>query len=115
MDVRLKVYQILIIILFLLLIGRAAHLQIYSGDYYQELSEGNRISMRPINAPQGKILTKTNANSDNNTKVLVSNKLSYNIYLLPNEIPEDLSVTKLLKKLVELVDFNKTNLKKIEG
>ncbi len=102
---RLKVFKYIILAFFLLLILRAGHLQIVMGDYYHELSKGNRISLRPINAPRGKIL-------DTNGKILVSNKISYNLYLLPNEIPPDIPVDKLLADVAALIDID---LEKLEA
>lgn len=95
---RLKVIRILVLILFSILIIRAFQLQIVSGDYYYQLSEGNRISLRPINSPRGKII-------DKNGNILVYNKLSYNLYLLPNEIPPDYSVDKIFSNLSKLTSL----------
>jgi len=102
---RFKVIRIALVIIFILLLGRAAQLQLVRGDYYQELSEGNRISLRPINAPRGKIM-------DKNGKVLVSNKLSYNLYMLPNEIPPNFSPDRLLHTLASLSELKETDLVK---
>src|SRR6056297_2158323 len=98
MNKRLRVITYIIIVLFFLLIARAAQLQIANGDYYSQLSEGNRVSRRPINAPRGKII-------DKNKNILVSNKLSYNLYLLPNEIPPESSPNYLMQKLKDLTDL----------
>ncbi len=102
---RLKILKIIIIIFFLLLVIRAGHLQLVRGDYYYQLSEGNRISLRPINAPRGKIIS-------HNGNILVSNKLSYNLYILPNEIPPDLSVNSILHHLSKLTQLDKKELLK---
>src|SRR6056297_611565 len=98
MNKRLRIISYIIVILFLLLIGRAIHLQIVNGDYYYQLSEGNRISKRPINAPRGKIM-------DKNEEILVSNKLSYNLYLLPNEMLPDSTPDYLFHKLADLTQL----------
>lgn len=103
MNNRLKVFQIIIIIFFLLLVLRAGYLQLVRGSYYYQLSEGNRISLRPVNAPRGKIF-------DCQGNILVSSKLSYNLYLLPNETPPDLSVNDLLKHLSELTTLTEKKL-----
>ncbi|MFW6270033.1 MAG: penicillin-binding transpeptidase domain-containing protein, partial [Bacillota bacterium] len=104
MDKRLKIFQIIVIILFGLLLFKAGHLQLVRGDYYTELSEGNRISIRPINAPRGKVYVNSGEN-DSEYETLVSNKLSYNLYILPNEIPAELTVDDLLEKVAELIDL----------
>lgn len=95
MDKRILLFKIIIISIFALLILRAGQLQLIQGEYYYQLSEGNRISLRPINAPRGKII-------DRNNNILVSNKLSYTLYLLPNEVSPDYNVEKLLHKVSEL-------------
>ncbi|MFW6007353.1 MAG: hypothetical protein ACOCQ5_05125, partial [Halanaerobiales bacterium] len=109
MDKRLKIFQIVMAILFILLIFTAGYLQLISGEYFHNLSDGNRISIRPINAPRGKIYVNSRE-KESEYKTLVSNKLSYNLYILPNEIPSDLSVNDLLKRITELVDFETIHL-----
>jgi len=51
---------------FVIIIGRLLELQIIKGDYYRDLAEGNRIRRVPITAPRGKILARGG-------EVLVSN------------------------------------------
>ncbi len=101
---RIKAFKIFIIIVFAFLLLRAFQLQIVLGDYYYQLSEGNRISLRPINAPRGKII-------DRNGNVLASNKLSYNLYFLPNEIPPDLTVDEIFKELSKITEIKIDQLK----
>lgn len=48
----------LLIVGFLILIGRLFDLQIIKGSYYRKLSEGNRINRVKIKAPRGKILAR---------------------------------------------------------
>ncbi|HCR35664.1 hypothetical protein A2130_01080 [Candidatus Woesebacteria bacterium GWC2_33_12] len=43
---------------FLVLVGRLVELQIIKGDFYRNLSEGNRIERIKITAPRGKILAR---------------------------------------------------------
>ncbi len=98
MSKRLRVINYIIIILFSLLIIRSLQLQVIRGEYYYELSEGNRISRRPINAPRGKIMDKEG-------NILVSNKLSYNLYLLPNEMPPGSTPEIIFQNLSELTEL----------
>ncbi|MFW5999045.1 MAG: penicillin-binding protein 2 [Halanaerobiaceae bacterium] len=88
------------VLIFLLLIFRAGQLQLVLGNYYHQLSEGNRISMRPINAPRGKMY-------DRNGEISVTNTLAYNLYLLPNEIPPDLPQEEIINRLVEYTGYEK--------
>lgn len=89
---RHKIIRIIIIIIFAILLSRSAYLQLVKGDYYYELSEGNRISVRPINAPRGRIY-------DQRGEIIVSSKLSYNLYLMQNEIPPTGSADQILHQL----------------
>lgn len=57
----------ILILGFLILIGRLFELQVIKGDYYRDLSEGNRIRRVPIMAPRGKIYARGG-------EVLVGNK-----------------------------------------
>lgn len=100
---RHKIIKFVIIIIFVVLISRAAYLQLIKGDYYYELSEGNRISIRPINAPRGKIY-------DERGEIIVSNKLSYNLYLMQNEIPPAGSAAEILNKLSEISSLSESRL-----
>ncbi|MGM0445218.1 MAG: penicillin-binding protein 2 [Bacillota bacterium] len=98
MGDRLKVLKIIIVIICVFLIGRAFQLQIIDGGYYYDLSEGNRTSFRPISAPRGKII-------DNEGNILVSNKLSHNLYLLPNEVHPDIEVDNLIREVAALTSL----------
>ena len=106
MNRKLRFFRIIIVISLLILMGRACYLQLVKGDYYYQLSEGNRISLRPINAPRGKIYSSAGSaqeSEENNNRTLVSNRLSYDLYLLPNEISQDISVEEVLKKIASLI------------
>lgn len=99
MNGRIKIIRYVMIVILILLIGRAAYLQIGIGEYYYQLSENNRISNRPISSPRGKII-------DRNGEVLVSNKLSHNLYILPNEIPPDITPTEVIKQICQYTDLD---------
>lgn len=99
MNSRVKVLKIFVLITLLFLILRAGQLQLIMGDYFYELSEGNRLSERPISAPRGKILDCSN-------NVLVSNKESYNLYILPNEIPIEFKIDTILINLEKITGLD---------
>lgn len=63
---------LLLIIFFLVGIGRLIELQIIFGDYYRGLAEGNRIRRIPVKAPRGEIF-------DRNDRVLVRNVPIYKL------------------------------------
>ncbi|SJZ92918.1 penicillin-binding protein 2 [Selenihalanaerobacter shriftii] len=103
---RVKYFGIIIIILFVTLIGRSFYLQIILGNKYQKLANGNRIDIRDIQAPRGKIKTKDG-------RVLVSNRLAYTVSIIPEKAQEELTLT--LKKLGEILKVKPTKLRdKIE-
>jgi len=100
---RHKIIKLVIILIFVILLSRAAYLQLVRGDYYYELSEGNRISVRPINAPRGRIY-------DERGEIIVSNRLSYNLYLMQNEIPPASSVKEILNELSNISSLAESRL-----
>ncbi|MFW6378326.1 MAG: penicillin-binding protein 2, partial [Bacillota bacterium] len=65
----------------------------------------NRISIRPINAPRGRIYS-----SDGST--LVSNKLSYNLYFQPNELPPGVSRDDVFTRMTKTSGYNREELEK---
>ena len=48
----------LVILVFLIIVGRLTDLQIIKGEYYRSLAEGNRVRRVPIHAARGKILAR---------------------------------------------------------
>jgi penicillin-binding protein 2 len=61
----------ILILGFLIIIGRLAELQLIKGSYYRSLAEENRIRYLPIPAPRGKILARGG-------EILVDNKKTDN-------------------------------------
>ena len=100
---RHKILRTVILVIFIVLLSRAAHLQLARGDYYYELSEGNRISVRPINAPRGRIY-------DRRGEIVVSNRLTYNLYLMQNEIPPKKRTEEILTELSNLSSLSQSRL-----
>ena len=50
---RLNVISYIIVLVVVVLIGRMAYLQIYEGEHYANLADGNRIRIEPAVAPRG--------------------------------------------------------------
>ena len=50
---RLKFLNAAIVLVIAILIARVAYLQIYDGEYYANLADGNRIRIIPTVAPRG--------------------------------------------------------------
>jgi penicillin-binding protein 2 len=91
-DQRSLIAGVVIITLIFILIARLVLLQVIRYDYYQELSQGNRVRIEPIPAARGLIL-------DRNGEVLASNQPAYQLELVPEQVT-DLKAT--LQGLVDL-------------
>ncbi|MGA9994513.1 MAG: penicillin-binding protein 2 [Pyrinomonadaceae bacterium] len=74
LRVRLRVIQILAILLLAVLGVRLYVLQIVKGDYYAERAENQRVRLLPIPAPRGVIF-------DRNQRILVDSRPIYNVIL----------------------------------
>ena len=80
MNIELKVSRLLLLvaILFSLLLLNLFRMQILKGDYYQSLSEKNRVRVVYLEGPRGKIL-------DRRGRELANNRLSFNCTVTPGE------------------------------
>ena len=81
--------------LFLLLILRLWHLQILNQDDYRSMSENNRLRFVPVAASRGAIL-------DRNGKVLVSNRPSFSLAVVPQEVKDKEELLTQLSDLLKL-------------
>ena len=72
--------MIISVLVIAVLIGRAAYLQIYQGEYYAGLADGNRIRIVPSMAPRGTFY-------DRNGELLVTNRPGFSVSLLPLTAP----------------------------
>ena len=86
---QLKIAMIFVVIVFGILIMRLWFLQIVNGSAYRAKSEHNRIRLRDIAPFRGMIL-------DRKGKVLVDNRPSYDLYVIPEEVQDR---PQLLKRL----------------
>lgn len=82
---------------FLLLILRLWHLQILNQDDYRSMSENNRLRFVPVAASRGAIL-------DRNGAVLVSNRPSFSLAVVPQEVKDK---EKLLSELSSLLTLDR--------
>ncbi len=92
---RIKVLSWLCVLVVAVLIGRAGYLQIYEGDYYAALAEGNRIRIIPSMAPRGTFY-------DRNGNLLVQNRPGFTVSLLPLTAPISDDVIARLSELVKV-------------
>ena len=73
---RLKLLTAAFVLVIMILISRIGYLQVYDGEKYSRLSEGNRIRIIPKIAPRGNIY-------DRNGLPLVNNRPGFVVSLLP--------------------------------
>ena len=95
--------------IFFLLLLRLWHLQILSADDYRSMSENNRLRFVPVAASRGAIM-------DRSGKVLVSNRPSFSLAVVPQEVKDK---DALLDRLARLLGLERAELeerwKKITG
>ena len=65
-----------------LMAGKTFYLQIFKGNYYRGLAEGNRIRLRPIISERGIIYDKFHTE-------LVENVPNFSLILIPQDLPRD--------------------------
>lgn len=101
---RLNLVLLWIGLAFLILAGRLFWLQVFNGEKYRQLSLNNRVRIKRIKPPRGLIY-------DRNHKLIVDNRPSFNL----NVVPEDAgSIEELLKNLGKIVDIDEKLTKKIK-
>jgi len=76
---RLLALSVCTVLGFLLLLGQLWYLQVLEGHRFHELSEKNRIRVRPVVAPRGILL-------DRNGLPLVDNRPAFTLSLIPREM-----------------------------
>jgi penicillin-binding protein 2 len=92
---RILALSFVVGIVFFLLVIRLWHLQILNTDDYQTMSENNRLRFVPIAASRGAILDRTG-------KVLVSNRPSFSLAVVPQEVTDKEALLTLLSNLLGL-------------
>ena len=93
LGVRVIFLKTFIVLVYLLLITRLVFLQILNGEYYLKLSQDNRLKIKRVNAPRGKIY-------DRNGQLLVTNLPGYKLVYMNGRKYDE----KILKEISELVD-----------
>ncbi|MBF0212525.1 MAG: penicillin-binding protein 2 [Magnetococcales bacterium] len=86
---------------FLVLGGRLFHLQVMRGGEYRTLAEDNRISLKPITAPRGRIF-------DRDSRTLVENSPDFEVVVVP-ELAGPLRM--LFKRLSRHIDLSEEEIK----
>jgi penicillin-binding protein 2 len=95
--------------IFLVLLLRLWHLQILNADDYRSMSENNRLRFVPVAASRGAIL-------DRSGTVLVSNRPSFSLAVIPQEVKDK---DALFDRLARLLNLDRADMedrwKKIKG
>lgn len=100
MKHRTMVLSFVVGAIFFVLLLRLWHLQILSGEDYRSMSENNRLRFVPIAASRGTIL-------DRNGTVLVSNRPSFSLAVIPQEVKDK---DDLLNKLAALLGLDRAEM-----
>lgn len=96
LNKRLKAVTVVVIVILSALIMRLWFLQIVNGPRYRIQSENNRIHLQKIPPFRGMIF-------DRNGELLVDNRPSYHLYVIPEDIQDR---TQLLANLQRLIKLN---------
>jgi len=92
---RILVLSFVVGVAFLFLVIRLWHLQILRADNYYAMSENNRLRFVPVAASRGTIMDRTG-------KVLVSNRPSFSLAVIPQEVKDEEKLLTLLEELLGL-------------
>ena len=92
---RLQFLGLMIVLIIAVLIGRAGYLQVYDGELYARLAEGNRIRIIPAEAARGTFY-------DRNGELLVTNRPGFAVSLLPLTEPISPEVIARVSKLINV-------------
>ena len=92
---RLRTVTILVILIISILVLRLWFLQILQGNKYRVQSENNRIHLQKVPPFRGLIF-------DRDGELLVDNRPSYNLYIIPEDIQDKNRLVKSLDSLVDL-------------
>ena len=92
---RLKIVTLCVIVAFIVLVSRLWFIQILKGPNYRDQSDHNRIRLQDIHPSRGKIF-------DRNGELLVDNRPSYNLYIIPEEIQHREQLLESLRRLIGL-------------
>ena len=100
-----KLWLTLILVIFcsLVITIKLFALQVFATGYYRKASIDNSVRIVPIKAPRGIIL-------DRNGRMIVQNRPSYSVYLVPHDVPD---IDEAAARLANILNMDETYLKKI--
>ncbi|MGH8398953.1 MAG: penicillin-binding protein 2 [Gammaproteobacteria bacterium] len=94
-TVRIVIVGIVGLVLLLAVVARLFYLQIISHEHYVTLAEGNRLRNEPVTPPRGLIY-------DRNGVLLAENRPSYELDIIPEQVPDLEATIAALGKVVEI-------------
>ena len=98
---RERIFQILVLLCFLVLFLRLLYLQVIRGHEYSYLAERNQFKLKKIDPPRGKIF-------DSKNRLVVTNGIGYRlIYSLGREENED-----FIKEIAKLTEKDESYIQK---
>ncbi len=100
---KLRLTLALVIFCSLIITIKLFAIQVFATGYYRKASIDNSVRIVPIKAPRGVIL-------DKNSQVIVQNRPSYSVYLVPHDVPDIDAASALL---AEMLKMDETYLKEI--
>lgn len=92
---RFKLLTFMVVMVIAILIARVGYLQVYDGEYYAKLADGNRIRIIPTVAPRGTFF-------DRNGQLLVTNRPGFTVSLLPLTEPISEEVITRISNLLQV-------------
>lgn len=92
---RMRIYQTVIMLLLAVLLIRLGALQLWMGEAYASLAEGNRIRIVPIVAPRGMMY-------DRNGEILVASRPAYTVSIMLMDLKNAEQVVNELSQILQL-------------
>ena len=101
---KLRLVFFIILIFFILILGRAFWLQVIQGGHYNLIAEGNRIRLQTIKAERGIIYDRFN-------NPLVANQPDFSLYFIPADLAQsDINKENLAFKLSNIINQDSSEL-----
>ena len=104
LRLRLLVFGVLLVMIFVALFSRLWFLQVLAGDQYQALARENRVRRVESEPPRGRIL-------DRNGMVLVDNRPTQSI-TIDRQLIDDEEIPKVLRRLSKVLEVKPKELRK---
>lgn len=84
--ISMLLFRLGLFLAFVVITGRLVQLQVIEGQEYRERADENRLETKEVIAPRGVVY-------DRNGEILTRNKSSFEIALVPDDLPADLEET----------------------